>query len=53
MLFEGGSRNINARRRSVVGTKIYSNGPGHMTNMDTTPTYGKYLKSFSPEPIGR
>ena len=33
------------------GTKVYSNGPGHMTKMATTPIYGKKLKrSSSPEP---
>ena len=32
-------------------TKIYSDGPGHMTNMATMPIYGK--KSFSLEPTGR
>ena len=33
------------------GTKVYSNGPGHMTKMATIPIYGKNLKiSSSPEP---
>ena len=26
------------------GMKVYSNGPGHMTNMATIPIYGKNLK---------
>ena len=33
------------------GTKVYINGPGHMTKMATMPIYGKNLyKSSSPEP---
>ena len=33
------------------GTKVCSNGPGHMTNMAAMPIYGKNLKiSSSPEP---
>ena len=32
------------------GTKVYSNGPGHMTKMAAMPIYGKYLKKSSPEP---
>ena len=32
------------------GTKIYSNGPGHMTKMAAMPIYGKNLKQSSPEP---
>ena len=36
------------------GTKVCSNGPGHMTKMATMPMYGKNLKkSSSPEPKGR
>ena len=36
------------------GTKIYSNGPGHMTKVAAMPIYGKNLKkSSSPEPKGR
>ena len=36
------------------GTKVCSNGPGHMTNMAAMPIYGKNLKrSSSPEPKGR
>ena len=36
------------------GTKVYINGPGHMTKMAAMPIYGKNLKkSFSPEPAGR
>ena len=36
------------------GTKVCSNGPGHMTKMAATPIYGKNLKkSSSPEPKGR
>ena len=32
------------------GTKIYINGPGHMTKMAATPIYGKnFKKSSSPE----
>ena len=35
------------------GTKVYINGPGHMTKMATMPIYGKNLKkSSSPEPSG-
>ena len=26
------------------GTKVYSNGPGHMTEMAAMPIYGKNLK---------
>ena len=37
-----------------AGTKICSNGPGHMTKMAATPIYGKNpLNSSSPEPEGR
>ena len=33
------------------GTKVYINGPGHMTKMAAMSIYGKNLKkSFSPEP---
>ena len=33
------------------GTKVCSNGPGHMTKMAAMPIYGKNLKkSSSPEP---
>ena len=32
--------------------KTYSNGPGHMTNMDVMPIYGKNRKKSSPEPKG-
>ena len=33
------------------GTKVYINGPGHMTKMAAMPIYGKnLLKSSSPEP---
>ena len=28
------------------GTKVYINGPGHMTKMAAMPIYGKYLKSL-------
>ena len=28
------------------GTKVCSNGPGHMTKMAVTPIYGKNLKKF-------
>ena len=36
------------------GTKVYSNGPGHMTKMAAMPIYGKNLKkSSSPEPKAR
>ena len=28
------------------GTKVYSNGPGHMTKMAAIPIYGKNLKIF-------
>ena len=35
------------------GTKVYSNGPGHMTKMATMPIYGKNIKkSSSMEPKG-
>ena len=34
-------------------TKIYSNGPGHMTRMADMPIYDKKnLKTSSPEPNG-
>ena len=33
------------------GTKVYINGPGHMTKMAAMPIYGKnFKKSSSPEP---
>ena len=33
------------------GTKVYINGPSHMTKMAAMPIYGKNLKkSSSPEP---
>ena len=32
------------------GTKVCSNGPGHMTNMTATPIYGKNLKNSFLEP---
>ena len=36
------------------GTKVCSNGPGHMTKMAAMPIYGKNpKKSSSPEPKGR
>ena len=34
------------------GTKVCSNGPGHMTKMATMPIYGKNIKKSSPEPKG-
>ena len=38
----------------VGGTKVCSNGPGHMTKMAAMPIYGKNLKkSSSPEPKGQ
>ena len=30
------------------GTKVYINGPGHMTKMAATPIYGKNLQKTSP-----
>ena len=36
------------------GTKVPSNGQGHMAKMAAMPIYGKNLKkSSSPEPKGR
>ena len=35
------------------GTKVCTNGPGHMTNMAAMPIYGKKLKKSSLEPKGR
>ena len=35
------------------GTKVYINGPGHMTKMAAMPIFGKNLKKSSPEPAGR
>ena len=32
------------------GTKVYINGPGHMTKMAAMPIYGKTFKVSSPEP---
>ena len=32
------------------GTKVYINGPGHMTNIAAMPIYGKSLKESSLEP---
>ena len=29
------------------GTKVYINGPGHMTKMAAMPIYGKNLKKYS------
>ena len=37
----------------VGGTKVCSNGPGHMTKMAAMPICGKNLKKSSPEPKGR
>ena len=34
------------------GTKVCSNGPGHMTKMGAMLIYGKNLKISSPEPKG-
>ena len=34
------------------GTKVCSNGPGHMTKMAAIPIYGKNLKKSSPKPKG-
>ena len=31
---------------SEGGTKVYINGPGHMTKMATTPIYGKTFKTL-------
>ena len=31
----------------VGGTKVYMNGPGHMTKMAVTPIYGKNLQKSS------
>ena len=49
-------RNQNKTCRSALGwgTKICSNGPGHMTKMAAIPTYGKNLYFFSSlDSIGR
>ena len=36
------------------GTKVYINGPGHMTKMAAMPIYGKNLKKSSPlEPVNQ
>ena len=36
------------------GTKLCTNGPGHMTKIAAMPIHGKNLhKSSSPEPVGR
>ena len=35
------------------GTKICSNGPGHMTKMAAMPIYGKNVLKSSLEPKGR
>ena len=38
----------------VWGTKVCSNGPGHMGNLALMPIYGKnFKKSTSLEPTGR
>ena len=35
------------------GTKVYSNGPDHMTKTAAMPIYGKnHKKSSSPQPKG-
>ena len=34
------------------GTKVWSNGPGHLTKMAAMPIYGKNLKKSSLEPKG-
>ena len=39
------------RTPGSLGTKNYSNGLGHMTNMTTTHICVKKLKKSSPEPI--
>ena len=31
------------------GTKVYINGPGHMTKMAAMPIYGKHLQKSPPE----
>ena len=36
----------------VGGTKVYINGPGHMTKMAAMPIYGKNLKKSSPPEPG-
>ena len=42
---------INAEPPWERGTKVYINGPGHMTKMAAMPIYGKNLKkSSSQEP---
>ena len=35
------------------GTKVCSNGPGHMTKVAAMPIYGKNLKTSPAEPKGR
>ena len=35
------------------GTKVCIKGPGHMTKMADMPIYGKNLKKFCPELVGR
>ena len=36
------------------GTKVYTNGPGHLTNMAAMPIYSKIFKTSSPlEPKSR
>ena len=38
----------------VGETKVYSNGPDHMTSMAAIPIYGKNMKNYSSlEPKGR
>ena len=34
------------------GTKVCSNGPGHITKMAAKPIYGKTPKKSSPKPEG-
>ena len=36
-----------------AGTKVCSNGPGHITKMAATPIYGKNPLKSSPEQEGR
>ena len=35
------------------GTKVCSNGPGHLTKMAAMPIYGENIKKSSPEQKGR
>ena len=40
-------KNLKKSSSPEEGTKVYINGPGHITKMDAMPIYGKNLKKYS------